>query len=127
VEGWRAEGAVQYVRDVADVRPFIAACHVFVLPSYHEGMPRTVLEAMAMSRPILTTDVPGCRETVVPGTNGYLVRSEDAEALAERMDWFLENREEWERMGQASRRMAEARFEVHTINAALLGVMELIP
>ncbi len=62
-------------------------------------MPRTVLEAMAMGRPILTTDVPGCRETVINGDNGYLVPKADSEALAERMIWFIEHREHWQRMG----------------------------
>ena len=85
VREWEASGLVEYLGATSDVRPFIADCHVFVLPSYHEGMPRTVLEAMAMGRPILTTDVPGCRETVIPGENGYLVPRGDAIALAEQM------------------------------------------
>ena len=125
VQQWQNEGTIQYLGETRDVRPFIAACQVYVLPSYHEGMPRTVLEAMAMGRPILTTDVPGCRETVVSGENGYLVPKADAGALAERMMWFIENRNQLERMGRASRSMAEERFDVRKVNAKILRIMGL--
>lgn len=125
VRKWEACGLVQYQGATSDVCPFIADAHIFVLPSYHEGMPRTVLEAMSMGRPILTTDVPGCRETVVSGENGFLVPKADVEALAERMIWFIEHRDQWERMGQASRRIAEERFDVHKINAQMLKIMGL--
>jgi glycosyltransferase involved in cell wall biosynthesis len=125
VDAWIGEGKIQYLGEARDVRPLIEKCHVYVLPSYHEGMPRTVLEAMAIGRPILTTDVPGCRETVVQGENGYLVPKKNVGALYERMIWFIENRDQWERMGQVSRRMAENRFDVHKINAELLRLMDL--
>ena len=117
---------IQYVPSVHDVRPFIADCHVFVLPSFHEGLPRTVIEAMAMGRPILPTDVPGCRDTVASGENGFLVPRGDADLLAERLIWFIEHREAWDRMGQASRAMAENRFDVRKINAELLTVMGVV-
>ncbi len=125
VKTWQVSGAVNYLGASNDVRPFIERCHVYVLPSYHEGMPRTVLEAMSMGRPILTTDVPGCRETVLSGENGYLVPKKNAKELAERMVWFIENRDQLERMGQASRRMVEERFDVHKINAYILRIMGL--
>lgn len=124
---WVSEGAIQYKEQVSDVRPELAACHVFVLPSYHEGMPRTVMEAMATGRPILTTDVPGCRETVVQGVNGFLVKKGDAQHLADRMLWFIENRDRIGDMCAASRRIAEERFDVRRINAELLSLMELFP
>ena len=73
LEAWRAEGAIEYLGSTSDVRPFLSRAHVCVLPSYGEGMPRSVLEAMAMGRAVLTTDVPGCRETVEDGRNGFLV------------------------------------------------------
>lgn len=126
VKGWQAAGWIEYLGESKDVRPHLAGCHVYVLPSYHEGLPRTVLEAMAMGRPILTTDVPGCRETVIPGDNGWLVPKADAKALAERMIWFIENRQEWQRMAQRSRQMAEERFDVHKVNRDLMEIMELI-
>lgn len=125
VKEWVANGWIEYHGSTSDVRPFIADSHIFVLPSYHEGMPRTVLEAMAMGRPILTTDVPGCKETVIQGENGFLVPKADAEALAERMIWFIEHRDQWQRMGQRSRQMAEERFDVHTINRKLMRIMGL--
>lgn len=82
VEAWVREGVIDYRGAVDDVRPEIAAAHVFVLPSYREGCPRTVLEAMAMGRPVITTDVPGCRETVVEGKSGWLARAHDFVDLA---------------------------------------------
>ncbi len=123
VEGWQASGAIVYHGATKDVRPYISNCHIYVLPSYHEGMPRTVLEALAMGRPVLTTDVPGCRETVRNGVNGHLVPKENAEALAERMIWFLEHRDQWAAMAAASRELATQVFDVHKINDDLLRIM----
>lgn len=118
--------SVDYLGATKDVRPYIENCSVFVLPSYHEGLPRTVLEAMAIGRPILTTNVPGCKETVVNGENGWLVEKANVEQLAERMIWFIENQNDWQRMGDVSRYMAEKRFDVHKINKDLLSIMELV-
>lgn len=117
---------VDYLGSTKDVRPYIEGCSIFVLPSYHEGLPRTVLEAMATGRPILTTSVPGCKETVVNGENGWLVEKANVEQLAERMLWFIENPNEWQRMGEASRSMVEEKFDVHKVNKSLLSIMKLI-
>ena len=125
VEAWQREGTVEYFGAANDVRPFIRSCHVYVLPSYHEGMPRTVLEAMATGRPVLTTNVSGCRETVTDGVNGYLVPARDAEALAARMITLLEQRDEWPRMAAESRQLAERRFDVALVNRRMLALMEL--
>ncbi len=122
---WEARGWIEQVEPTDDVRSVLRDCHVFVLASYHEGMPRTVLEAMATGRPILTTDVPGCRETVNPGENGFLVLKADAEALAERMIWFIEHPEEWRRMGARSRAIAEERFDVAKVNREMIALMAL--
>ena len=122
---WNERGWVEYLGATNDVRPFIEDCHIYVLPSYHEGMPRTVLEAMAMGRPILTTDVPGCRATVISHENGFLVPKCDPDALAERMIWFIEHRNEWERMGARSRAFAEEKFDVRSVNRDLLSIMRL--
>ncbi|EGR2415815.1 glycosyl transferase family 1 [Vibrio cholerae] len=118
-------GVLNYHGATSDVRPFISDCSIFVLPSYHEGMPRTVLEAMAMGRPILTTDAPGCRETVVNGENGWLVEKANVEQLAERMIWFIENQEQWSVMGNKSHTMANEKFDVHKVNAEILKIMGL--
>ena len=117
IQKWQGQGLVEYLGETNDVRPYFADSHVFVLPSFYgEGLPRSILEAMAVGRPVLTTNNVGCKETVVQGENGFLVPIKDAETLAERMIWFIEHRDQWQRMGQASRRMAEERFDVHKIN-----------
>ncbi|ELA9458838.1 glycosyltransferase family 4 protein [Vibrio alginolyticus] len=117
--------AVDYLGATKDVRPYIENSNIFVLPSYHEGLPRTVLEAMATGRPILTTDVPGCRETVLEGINGFLVAKGNVEQLAEKMVWFIENQQEWQAMGEASRAMVEEKFDVHKVNYELLKIMKI--
>ena len=125
VNSWNKNGSIHYLGSAEDVRPFISKCHVYVLPSYHEGMPRTVLEAMSMGRPILTTDTPGCRETVVPDLNGHIIPKANAEALANKLIWFLENRSRWQDMGASSRQIAETRFDVHKINRELINIFNL--
>ncbi|NQY63271.1 MAG: glycosyltransferase family 4 protein [Alteromonadaceae bacterium] len=123
VNEWKKNGFIDYLGATSDVRPYFANCSVFVLPSYHEGMPRTVLEAMATGRPILTTNVAGCRETVINGQNGYLVAKQNVEQLAERMIWFIENQHKWQAMADKSRQMAIERFDVHKVNEQLLKIM----
>ena len=125
VRSWHNRGILEYLGEAADVRSSIAESSVYVLPSYHEGMPRTILEAMSMGRPIITTDVPGCRQTVAPGENGFLVPKMQIDALVERMMWFLEHPERCQTMGAASRRMAEERFDVVKINARLMRLLNL--
>ena len=127
LEGWVAAGDVVYLGRLADVRPALADSSVYVLPSYREGMPRTVLEAMASGRAIVTTDVPGCRETVAPGENGMLVPPRDAIALAGAMQHFLENPGLADTMGRRSREIAERRFDVHRINDIMLQEMGMVP
>jgi glycosyltransferase involved in cell wall biosynthesis len=116
-----AQGGVEMLGKLEDVRPAIAACSIYVLPSYREGTPRSVLEAMAMGRAILTTDAPGCRETVVEGENGFLVPPRDAEALYRAMKHFVERPDLIAPMGSRSRRIAEAKYDVHKVNAELLS------
>lgn len=103
-----------------DVRPAIAGCSVYVLPSYREGTPRSVLEAMAMGRAVITTDAPGCRETVVEGDNGFLVPPRDSEALYRAMRRFVDEPALCAAMGMASRRLAERRFDVRKVNRAII-------
>lgn len=125
IEMWEKEGVIHYCGETEDVRPFLAASSVFVLPSYYEGTPRSTLEAMATGRPILTTDVAGCRETVIDGKNGFLVPLQDAKALAEGMERFIENPELIVTMGEASRNYAVEKFDVDKVNAKILKVMGL--
>jgi glycosyltransferase involved in cell wall biosynthesis len=123
LDEWVNEGYIDYIGHLTNVQPAIAECAVYVLPSYREGTPRTVLEAMAMGRPIITTDAPGCRETVVNGENGYLVPVKDCEALFKKMVKLVESPELIVQMGQASRKMAEHKFDVHKVNNAMLAAM----
>src|SRR3546814_4675804 len=91
VNSWAREHIVEYHEETRDVRPFLTAAHVFVLPSYYrEGLPRTLLEALATGRPIITTNMPGCREPVREGLNGFLVPPRNAQKLAAAMERFLE-------------------------------------
>jgi glycosyltransferase involved in cell wall biosynthesis len=105
---------------LADVRPAIAAHSVYVLPSYREGTPRSVLEAMAIGRAVITTDTPGCRETVVHGENGLLVPPRDADALYRAMVHFVRNPHLIPLMGAASRQLVERKYDVHKVNEQLL-------
>lgn len=125
LDGWVAEGAIEYLGRLSDVRPAIARCSVYVLPSYREGTPRTVLEAMAMGRAVITTDAPGCRETVVDGDNGFLVPVKSAGALEAAMLRFLQSPELAAKMGARSRRVAETKYDVHRVNGVMLREMGL--
>lgn len=119
---WIDSGLINYVGPVEDVRPYIDQSSVFVLPSYREGTPRTVLEAMAMGRPIITTDAPGCKETVVDGLNGYLIPVKDHILLAKKMRAFTSNPALIEKMGMESRRLAKEKYDVHKVNDVILGL-----
>ena len=126
LRAWNAEGVVEWQGHTRDVRPAIARASVFVLPSYYrEGVPRSIQEAMAMGRPIITTDMPGCRDTVEPGANGWLVPVRDAAALATAMSTFIDNPALIARMGAESRRRAEAHYDVRRVNARILAAMAL--
>ena len=118
-------GTVEWLGEAADVRPFIANCHVYVLPSYREGTPRTVLEAMAIGRAVITTDAPGCRETVEEGGNGFLVPPRSARALAAAMLRFVETPSLAQTMGAESRRLAERKYDVGLVNRQMLQAMDM--
>lgn len=123
LDGWINSGTVEFLGKLADVRPAIAGSNVYVLPSYREGTPRTVLEAMAMGRPVITTDAPGCRETVVDGDNGFLVPVQTVDELASAMIRFVESPELATCMGERSRRIAEEKYDVHKVNESMLAQM----
>jgi len=118
-------GHINYIEPVNDVRPYIEESHVYVLPSYHEGIPRSTLEAMSMGRPIITTNAPGCRETVKNGINGFLAPIKSIEALVDKMIWFIENSDRIERMGLESRRIVKRKFDVLKVNSDMLNIMEI--
>lgn len=125
VEKFIGNGVIERFEETADVRPYYAMSSVYVLPSYREGTPRTVLEAMAMGRPIITTDTQGCRETVIEGKNGFLVPVKNEDAVAAKMIWFIEHPEKIAEMGSESRRLAQRKFDVNKVNADMLRIMNI--
>lgn len=124
LDRWIAEG-IEYLGSLSDVRPALSACSIYVLPSYREGTPRTVLEAMAMGRPIITTDAPGCRETVTDGHNGLLVPVGEVQPLAEAMIRLACDPALRADMGAAARGVAESKYAVDRVNSALLKQLML--
>ena len=114
---------VEHIGWTDNVRDYLESCHIYVLPSYREGLPRSVLEAMAVGRPILTTDVPGCRETVIEGENGCLVPAMDAGALAVAMVSMALDHDVLFRMGARSRQIAEEKFDAKQIAAKMADAM----
>lgn len=125
LENWINEGVVEFLGRLSDVRPAIANASVYVLPSYREGTPRTVLEAMAMGRPIITTDAPGCRETVVDGDNGFLVPVKSVDGLIVAMKRFIDDSTLALSMGQRSRQIAHEKYDVTRVNCRMLFEMDI--
>ena len=123
LDAWVGAGTLEFLGKLSDVRPAISDSTVYVLPSYREGTPRTVLEAMAMGRPVITTDAPGCRETVIDGENGFLVPVQAVDELAAAMIKFIEDPGLTARMGKRSRQIAEERYDVHKVNEFMLKEM----
>lgn len=117
---------IEYPGHVNNVSEWVAKSSVFVLPSYYrEGVPRSTQEAMAIGRAAITTDVPGCRETVVNGVNGFLVEKWNPQALAEKMIHFIKNPEQVAIMGNESYKMAQEKFDANKVNDRLLSILEL--
>ena len=123
LDGWIAEGAIEYLGTTDDVRPCVAAAGVVVLPSYREGLPRTLLEGAAMGRPLIATDVPGCRDLIEDGVNGFLCAPRDAASLAAAMIRIgALDADSLAAMGRASRAIA-GRFGEDQVVAAYVGAL----
>lgn len=121
-------GIVRYPGNVKNVVPYLIESNVFVLPSYYrEGVPRSTQEAMAIGRAIITTDMPGCRQTVIPGENGFLVPAHNQDALENAMLQFIKKPQLIESMGQKSRELAEKHFDVSKINANIMRQLNQLP
>ena len=110
------DGTINYFNEVSDIKSFLRNCRIFVFPSYREGTPRSVLEAMACGRPVITTDAPGCRETVIAGENGILVKPKDIDTLTDAMLKLCQDPDMALKMGEKSRSIAEEKFDVNKIN-----------
>ncbi|WP_166169775.1 glycosyltransferase family 4 protein [Acinetobacter sp. SA01] len=116
-------GVIEYKGFTNQIAEELKNSSVFVLPSYREGVPRSTQEAMAIGRPIITTDVPGCRDTVIDSVNGFLTPKWDVNALANKMIYFIEHPEQINIMGQESYKMAQEKFDAEKVNVKLLRIM----
>ena len=125
LNGWIESGKIEFLGGLDDVRPAFDQCSVYVLPSYREGTPRTVLEALSMQRPVITTDSPGCREPVIDGENGLLVPIKSVQPLAEAMIQLGKDAKLREEMGKRGRAIAEERYDVHKVNKSILEFLEI--
>lgn len=116
-----SQNIMQYHGFTSNVSEFLGSCDIFVLPTYYrEGIPRSILEALSVGLPIITTKMPGCRETIVDGKNGILIEPKNQDSLTMAMRFFLKNPEKVEGMGIESRILAESKFDVNLINKNLL-------
>lgn len=126
LQSWIKESNIEYLGEKESVQSILQSCKFYVLPSYREGVPRSVLEALSMGRPIITTDVPGCRETVIHKKNGLLVPVKDTIALSEAMISLLEESEEnIKKMAFESYLLAKNKFEIDKVNKCILKIINL--
>jgi glycosyltransferase involved in cell wall biosynthesis len=124
IDRWTVEGVVEYLGTARDVRPFIEAADCVVLPSYREGMPRVLLEAAAMGRPLIGADVPGCRQIVREGETGFLAEARSASGLAQKMLQLIQlEPAAREQMGRRARQVVEAEFSEELVNRAYLKAL----
>ncbi len=119
------DGSIQYVGQQKNVYPYLCDCTAYVLPSYHEGTPKTVLEAMACGRPTITTEAPGCRETVTDGVNGYLVPVKDVDAIVAAMEKIIADPAKTAEMAKAARLIAEEKYDVNKVNMIIRNTMKI--
>lgn len=115
VEAWQTEGCVQALGERSDVPALYAASHIAVLPSYREGLPKSLIEAAACGRAVVTTDVPGCRDAIEPGKTGLLVPVRDAGALADAIARLAADPALRHAMGAAGRALAEREFNIERV------------
>ena len=125
LQAWVKEGDITYLGFQADVRDVLNNCSVYVLPSYREGTPVSVLEAMATGRPIITTDTAGCRETVIDGENGFLVEVGKVRSLVEAMNKFILDPSLIISMGERSLELARMKYDVDLVNYEMMCAMDI--
>lgn len=119
---WQAEGNVEWWGHRDDMPQVMSQAHIVCLPSYREGLPKVLVEAAACGRPIVTTNVPGCREAVRNGENGLLVPLRDINAMVEAIGYLIKNREVRERMGRRGREIAQSEFSVERVTCETLSI-----
>ena len=127
LQSWINKGDIEYLGEMKSVQSILKSCKYFVLPSYYrEGTPRSTLEALATGRPVITTDAPGCRETVIHEKNGLLVPTKDPVALANAMIRLLKEKDEKKKkMAQESYLIAKNKYEINKVNQSMLNIMNL--
>lgn len=123
LNAWQKKGLIRYLGEVPDVKPRIAKSHIFILPSYREGLPRAGLEAMAMGLPVITTDVPGCREIIEHNKNGFMVKVKRSAPLAKAMKKFIDQKSLIQSMGNNSRKICEKKFSVSIVSEIVRSAM----
>lgn len=126
LEPYIKDKTIEYFGEQEDVRPYIEQCSTFVLPSYHEGTPKTVLESMSMGRAIITTDAPGCRETVINEKNGFLVKTKDVDDLVQKMELIIKNKDLSKKMGIESRKIVMEKYDVNLVNESIMKAMNML-
>lgn len=118
------DGSINYLGTKNDVRPYYEDCSVYILPSYREGMPMSVMEAEAVGRGVITTNVVGCKDTVINGYNGFIVPCYDIEKMVEKVVWYIENPQKVEEMGRNARKYTEENFDQKKINERISRLIE---
>ena len=126
LQAWQTDGTIDYVGECDDVAGFYAQAHIVVLPSYREGLPKSLIEAAACGRPVVTTDVPGCRDAIDPDVSGVLVPPRNGRALADAVAALAADEPRRVRMGAAGRALAERDFDIRKIVAAHLDVYQAL-
>ena len=126
LKSWIKDGSIQYLGEIESVQSILKSSRYFVLPSYREGTPRSTLEALSSGRPVITTDVAGCRETVIHEKNGLLVPVKDQVSLANAMMKMLEKSDEKiETMARESFLIAKNKYEINKVNKSIIEIMNL--
>jgi glycosyltransferase involved in cell wall biosynthesis len=126
LKSWISQGDIQYLGRIKSVQSILKSCKYYVLPSYREGTPRSTLEALSTGRPVITTDVPGCRETVIHKKNGLIVPAKNSLALANAMTELLNEKDRIiKKMAHESFLIAKKKYEINKVNQSILDIMNL--
>ncbi|OZI50548.1 glycosyltransferase family 4 protein [Bordetella genomosp. 4] len=126
VDAWQQEGIIEALGERSDIAALYAASHIAVLPSYREGLPKSLIEAAACGRAVVTTDVPGCRDAIEPDTTGLLVPSHDAPALAAAIGRLVDDNALRQKMGHAGRVLAEREFDIDDVCRKHLDIYQTL-
>ncbi len=127
IQEYVSDGSITYLGNAKDIRPHLRGCHIFALPSYHEGRARTIQEALAVGRPVITTDAPGCHDSIEKEVTGIVIPKGSAKALSDAVLRLARDPRNLLAMGQACREYAETRYDVERINISLINLLLEVP